>query len=142
MNKLKSLIPLSVLLFLAFSCKTELTTIDKLTGELKFENPSQGFISSKPATIWDESMISGNGTLGLLMPGDANNDRFVLSHESLFMPKFPPTKAPDLGSRLDDTRNYILNGESEKAADILVEEGEEVGIEDRKSTRLNSSHYS
>ena len=129
MNKLKSLILVSVLLFLAVSCKTELTTIDKLTSELKFENPSQGFISSKPATIWDESMICGNGTLGLLIPGDANKDRFVLSHESLFMPKFPPTKAPDLGSRLDDTRNYILNGESEKAADILVQEGEEVGID-------------
>ena len=128
MNKLIIIIPLSVLLLLTFSCKTEPTTIEKLTNELKFKNPYHGFISSKPAAIWDESMICGNGALGILIPGHANKDRFVLSHESLFMPKFAPTPAPDLGSRLDETRNYILSGAYEKAADILVQQGKEVGI--------------
>ena len=128
MNKLKPVIHFIVSFLFLVSCSTEPTTIEKLTKELKFENPSHGFISSKPAAIWDESMISGNGTLGILIPGHANKDRFVLSHESLFMPKFAPAKAPDLGSRLDETRNYILSGDYEKAADILIQEGEEVGI--------------
>ena len=129
MNKMRSISMLMIILYLTISCRTEYTTIERLTRELKFDNPSQGFISSKPASIWDESMICGNGTIGLLIPGDANKDRFVLSHESLFMPKFPPTKAPDLGSRLHETINYILNGDPEKAADILVQEGKEVGID-------------
>lgn len=117
------------ILFLTVSCRTENTTIEILTRDLKFENPSHGFVSSKPASIWDESMICGNGTIGLLIPGETNKDRFVLSHESLFMPKFSPTEAPDLGSRLEETRKHILSGESEKAADILVQEGSKVGID-------------
>jgi len=129
MNKKRSIFTLMIILHLTISCRTEYTTIERLTSELKFENPLHGFISSKPATIWEESMISGNGTLGILIPGHPNKDRFVLSHESIFMPKFAPAAAPDLGSRLDETRNYILSGEPEKAADILVQEGQEVGID-------------
>jgi hypothetical protein len=129
MNKMRSISTLIIILILTISCRTEYSTIERLTRELKFENPSHGFISSEPASIWDESMICGNGTIGLLIPGEVNNELFVLSHESLFMPKFPPTKAPDLGSRFDETRNYILGGEPEKTADILVQEGEKVGID-------------
>ena len=66
-------------------------------------------------TKWEESLISGNGTIGTLMPGNVNKDRVVLSHEKLFLPKYAPAKAPHLGSRLAETRELILKGNYEKA---------------------------
>jgi len=55
-----------------FGKKSEL---DILCSKLKFENPRHGFVSSKPASISEESLISGNGTIGVLIPGDVNKDR-------------------------------------------------------------------
>lgn len=115
---------------LFFSNCTNNTTIDELTNELKFENPKHGFVSALMPTKWEESLISGNGTIGTLMPGNPNKDRVVLSHEKLFLPKYAPTKAPDLGSRLEETRQLIFNGEYEKAGEIMMEEGKKAGIKD------------
>jgi hypothetical protein len=83
-----------------------------------------------PASTWEESLISGNGTMGMLIPGAANKDRIVLSHERLFLPKAAPVDPPDLGSQLEETRTALLEGDYEKAAEILEEESANAGIYD------------
>ena len=99
-----------------------------LTKEVLIEHPKHGFLSSNPASKWEESAISGNGTLGILIPGDINMDRIVFSHEKLFMPQYKPYKAPNLGSRLREIRKLMLQGKETEVAEIAVEEGIKSGI--------------
>ena len=88
MKKNNNLVSLFVIVIIALSsCSEKKSSLDKLCSELKFENPKHGFISSKPALIWEESLISGNGIIGVLIPGDVNEDRIILSHEEIFLPK-------------------------------------------------------
>jgi hypothetical protein len=82
-----------------------------------------------PASRWEESLISGNGTIGLTMPGDALKDRIVFGHERLFLPEYPPYEAPDLGSRLPEIREAIFNGNNVAGITIMEEEAKKAGIE-------------
>ena len=126
------LITIAVCCILFVGCRQgkELFAFEELLNELQIDSPKHGFVSAKPASMWEESMISGNGTMGVLIPGAVDKDRIVLSHERLFLPKTPPIHGPDLGSRMEETRAYLLNGEYDKAAAILEEESSKVGIED------------
>ncbi|WP_420401940.1 glycosyl hydrolase family 95 catalytic domain-containing protein [Flagellimonas sp.] len=94
------------------------------------QSPEHGFVSHKPASKWEESAISGNGTLGILIPGNPHKDRMVISHEKLFMPEYPPYDAPNLGGRLNEIRELVLEGKEQEASMIAVEEGVKIGIED------------
>jgi len=91
--------------------------------------PEHGFVSLNTATKWEESMLTGNGTLGALVIGHPANERIILSHEKLFMPEYLPTKAPDLASNLETFRQMVLEGKGEEASELAVKLGEEVGIE-------------
>ncbi len=103
-----------------------------VTGEEKLllDKPEHGLVSKQQATKWEESLVSGNGTLGALVPGNPLKERIILSHEKLFMPEYPPTEAPDLASHMDRIREWVLDGKGEEAAKFAVEMGKEVGIED------------
>lgn len=98
--------------------------------DLLMDPPEHGFVSRLPASKWEESMITGNGTMGALIHGHPHNEIIILSHERLFMPEYPPTKAPDLGKHLKTIRDLVLNGQGRKAAELAVEAGVEAGIED------------
>jgi hypothetical protein len=115
---------------MACSQTVKKTDIEEISEVLKIENPKNGFISKLLPTKWEESLISGNGSIGTLMPGNVNKDRIVLSHEKLFLPKYAPAKAPKLGARLEETRNLIFEGKYEKAAEIMMQEGIKAGIKD------------
>ena len=66
-------ISLFAVLIILFSCKNQSL----------IEAPQHGFISNNPASKWEESLITGNGTIGALVIGDALNERIILSHEKL-----------------------------------------------------------
>jgi hypothetical protein len=92
--------------------------------------PEHGFVSVTPASKWEESMLTGNGIIGALVTGHPISEHIILSHEKLFMPEFPPTPAPDIGSNLASIRQMVLEGQGEKASEYAVKLGQEVGIED------------
>ncbi len=94
------------------------------------EPPKQGYVTQRQAAKWEEAMLTGNGTIGALVIGDPLSDRLILSHEKLFMPQYPPYPAPDLGSRLERIRSLILAGKNQDAVDLLIQAGQEVGIDD------------
>jgi hypothetical protein len=126
------LITIAFCCILFVGCRQDkgLSEYEELVAGLQIENPKHGFVSTKAASKWEESMISGNGTIGLLVPGAVNKDRIVLSHERLFLPKTIPVSPPELGSRMEETRSFLLNEEYDRAADILDEASAKVGIED------------
>ena len=92
--------------------------------------PEHGYVSRLPASRWEESMLTGNGTTGALVFGDPLDDRIILSHEKLFMPEYPPCEAPPLYKYLDRVRKLVLEDKGEQAAKLLLEAGREVGIDD------------
>jgi alpha-L-fucosidase 2 len=98
--------------------------------ELLIPFPEHGFVSRLAASKWEESMLTGNGTIGALVGGNPLNERIILCHEKLFMPEYPPYEAPPLHKYLDKMRELTLNGHGDKAAELLVKAGEEVGIDD------------
>ena len=131
MKSVNIFVGLSIYSFALFSCSQEMKEtllIESLCKELKFENPKQGFVSSKPASIWEESLISGNGTIGILIPGDVNKDRIVLSHEKIFLPKNGPIKGPDLGIILEDIRKLLLDGDFDGAAELFEKQSLKAGF--------------
>jgi hypothetical protein len=104
--------------------------VTELANQLKLDIPKKGFISPQKATRWEESLLSGNGTIGALIRGNPGNDVIILSHEKLFMPRYPPTKAPDIKKYLPEIKKLILDGKGEEAAELSVQAGKEAGIED------------
>jgi alpha-L-fucosidase 2 len=112
-----------VITFLVFACQNT-------TDRLLIKPPNHGFVSKQHASKWEESMLTGNGTIGALVIGDPLNERIILSHEKLFMPEYPPEKAPQLWKQMDKIRELTLNGDGEKAAVLAVELGKQAGIED------------
>lgn len=116
-----SVVMLSLLSFCA--CSSQANVDEPL-----IEFPEHGFVSRKAAAKWEESMLTGNGTIGALVIGDPLDERIILSHERLFMPKYPPYGSPPLHKYLDKMRELTLNGHGDKAAELLIQAGEEVGI--------------
>jgi len=120
----------AILLLTIVGCAQNIGSGKKLADELKIDYPENGFISALPASKWEESMIIGNGTFGALVRGNPNSEIITLSHERLFLPEYPPTAAPDLGSNMDKIRELTLQGKGEEAAELAVQLGVEAGIED------------
>ena len=117
------------ILFL-FNLPIDTFSFQAKSDELLIPPPEYGFVSRLPASRWEESMITGNGTMGALVFGNPLNERIILSHEKLFMPEYPPTKAPALYKYMDRIRELTLNGRGEKAAELAVQAGKEAGIHD------------
>lgn len=96
--------------------------------KLLISRPEHGFVSLHRASRWEESMLTGNGTIGALVPGNPLDERIILSDEYLFMPKYSPKKAPPIYKYLKQIRELTLNGHGDKAAKLLVRAGKDVGI--------------
>ena len=60
----------------------------------------RGVYLNTPAANWQTSFLTGNGTHGVMVPGDALEEKQIFCHEALFMPQYPPVSAPNLASRL------------------------------------------
>ena len=128
--KKKRLTNIHILLLIIGFAVFGISACSNETGEtLLIEIPEHGFVSLLGPKKWEESLVSGNGTLGALVPGDPSKERIILSHEKLFMPEYPPTEAPDLASHMEKIREWVIAGKGDKAAEFAVELGNEVGIE-------------
>lgn len=82
---------------------------------------AKGFYSNRPARTWEEYLVSGNGTMGLMVAGNPYNEEMVINHTNLFLPLNPPSTPPSQGNHLDEIRKMMLNGEYKAASDRLVD---------------------
>ncbi len=80
--------------------------------------PERGFVSSQPAKIWEEGLLSGNGTIGINVLSRPLNERVIFTHERLFMPMGAPTMPNDQSARLFEIRNLIDRGLYQQATKL------------------------
>ena len=64
-----------VAVFSLLSCKTEVNDVGNV--------PERGFHSNRPANIWEESLVTGNGVMGAMVMGDPYRESIVLNHALL-----------------------------------------------------------
>ena len=75
-----------------------------------FTRPQRGFVSTEPAPNWEHSLLTGNGTLGAMVPGHAHDEVLYLSHAGLYLPS-PQADAPvEMAARLATIRELCLAG--------------------------------
>ena len=80
--------------------------------------PQRGFVSSRPAKVWEEGLLSGNGTIGINVLSRPLNDRIIFTHERLFMPMGAPVMPPDQSARLFEIRKLIDRGLYKQATEL------------------------
>ncbi|MGE9269338.1 MAG: glycosyl hydrolase family 95 catalytic domain-containing protein [Verrucomicrobiales bacterium] len=77
--------------------------------------PDRGFISTRPASTWEEGLICGNGTLGMNLLSRPLDERIIFTHERLFMPMGRPHVPPDQSKHLSEIRSLIAAGRYKEA---------------------------
>jgi alpha-L-fucosidase 2 len=80
--------------------------------------PERGFVSSQPATIWEEGLICGNGTIGANAMSRPLDERIIFTHERLFLPMGPPVVPPDQSAHLPKIRALIASGRYQEATEL------------------------
>lgn len=102
----------------------------KTDNKLKYNYMSiheKGIISEHPASFWEESLITGNGTIGLTILSNPLKDRIIIGHEDLFLPLNPPNTYVPMWEKMDSIRSLILNHRSREADSLVVAQGKKYG---------------
>jgi len=83
--------------------------------------PERGFISTQPASNWEENLITGNGTLAISAFSRPLDERIIFNHERLFMPMGAPHVPPDQSEHLPKIRQLIDEGRDKEAEELQFE---------------------
>lgn len=89
---MKKILIYCVIAFSFWSCKSEMHNGAML--------PERGFHSDRPAKIWEESLVSGNGIMGAMVMGDPYQESIVLNHALLYLPIHSARKPVSQGKYL------------------------------------------
>lgn len=81
----------------------------------------RGFWSGKPAQNWEQSLVTGNGTMGVLVMGQPIADTLILSHARLYMPLHEPLPPVNSGAKLDSIRQMMFAGKYGEASQYVVD---------------------
>lgn len=95
-----------------------LSATSQLAGSAPLPVPARGFVSSQPAKIWEEGLLSGNGTIGINVLSRPLNERIIFTHERLFMPMGAPIMPPDQSARLFEIRRLLDRGLYSQATEL------------------------
>ncbi len=90
--------------------------------------PERGFVSSQPANNWEEGLITGNGTLGMLAFSRPTDERIIFSHEELFLPMGDPIVPPDQSMHLAEIRKLIADGKYKDAERLQAKHSGQEGF--------------
>lgn len=86
-----------------------------------FVHPDRGFVSREPAETWQHSLLTGNGTIGAMIPGNPYDERLYLSHAALFLPSPQAPDRVELASQLEHIQKLCLKGLYAEAAQVIDE---------------------
>ncbi len=100
----------AVSLVAGISCKRE-SEYEKYTG----------FTSDRPASSWEEALVTGNGTMGAMVMGHPYSDTVIINHALLYLPLNRPLKPVSQGIRLDSIRGMMLRGDYGRASQFVVD---------------------
>lgn len=87
----------------------------------KIKSPERGFISSEPATSWEEGLIGGNGSMGINVLSRPLDETIIFSHAKLFLPIREPYAPPAHGDRISEIRNLIDRGLYKQATELAFQ---------------------
>lgn len=97
-----------------------------------FAAPGRGFVSEKPAAGWQQGLLTGNGTMGALVMGQAHDETIYLSHASLYLPNRNSERYLDMASRLGEIRKLCLTGNFGGAAGQINAARKEYAYDDQR----------
>ena len=97
-----------------------------------FARPARGFVSSAPATNWQHGLLTGNGTLGAIVPGNPYDEKIFISHGALFLPNPVNARYVEMASRLPEIRRLCLSGQFSAAANLIDETRKATGYSDSR----------
>lgn len=100
------------------------------------DGPECGFYSKKPATKWEEYLLSGNGIMGVMVAGNPYDEKIVFNHTNLFLPLFEPLVPPSQGNHLKKIQDMLLDGHYDEASQLLVDISHHDGFEDKRQSDL------
>jgi hypothetical protein len=88
----------------------------------------KGMYSIQPAERWEDALISGNGTMGIMVYGDPVHEKIIFNHELLYEPiGSENVEPPDIAKYLDQTRELFKQEKYEEAIQysykMALEEG-------------------
>jgi alpha-L-fucosidase 2 len=95
-----------------------------------FMHPNRGFISWKPAPVWEDALLGGNGTIGTMVFGNPHDETIIVNHALCYLPVRIPPKPINQASRLAEIRALLSEGRYEEAASIPVEQSLTKGYEE------------
>ncbi len=96
--------------------------------------PERGFYSTRPAKKWEESLVTGNGTMGIMVEGNPFSERIVFNHALLYLPLYPTLKPVSQGDHLDEIRKLTLEGKYAEASKLVVELSHSEGYGRKRAT--------
>ncbi len=124
----KTLILIAIASVLFLSCKNG-------KGEIEISNiPERGFYSTRAAEKWEESLVTGNGTMGAMIAGNPYNESIVFNHALLYLPLFEPLKPVSQGKHLEHIRWMMLNGKYAEASQFVVDLANSEGYNGKHAT--------
>ena len=81
--------------------------------------PVRGFVTATRAANWEESLVSGNGCIGVLVLGDPAEEVLTFSHERLFLPTTPALPPIDMAPHLPQIRLCCWRASTSKQPTLL-----------------------
>ncbi|MDR2148696.1 MAG: glycoside hydrolase family 95 protein [Tannerella sp.] len=98
------------------------------------EIPAKGFRSERPARIWEESLVTGNGTMGVMVAGRPYSESIVFNHALLYLPLYAPLKPVSQGIHLEEIRQMMLKGQYDEASRFIVDLSHREGYGRKRAT--------
>lgn len=110
---MKKILCFCIVLLALFSCKETVIDVSKI--------PEKGFHSSRPAKTWEESLVTGNGTMGTMIAGSPYSEAVVFNHALLYLPLHAPLKPVSQGKHLEKIQKMMLDKKFAEASRFVVD---------------------
>jgi alpha-L-fucosidase 2 len=90
--------------------------------------PNRGMYSVQPAQRWEEALVSGNGTMGVLVWGQPREERIIFNHEALYEPLTnEPCQVPNIAEAFPKVRELVVQGKYKEAYDYSIKSAADKG---------------
>ncbi|UOQ85114.1 glycosyl hydrolase family 95 catalytic domain-containing protein [Gracilibacillus salinarum] len=89
--------------------------------------PARGIWTDSPAVKWEDALVSGNGSHGVMVMGDPVSDTIIGNHCRLYLPQGNRFELPEMATYLTEFRQIIEHEGYDKALSFYYQKAEELG---------------
>ncbi len=91
--------------------------------------PKRGIWTDQPASKWEDALVSGNGSHGVMVFGDPLHDTIIGNHCRLYLPQGNSYDLPNMAPHLEETRKIIREQGYKQAIHFYYERAKELGYQ-------------